>query len=445
MGDTPYKTKILPLRLRGPSAAGVRGASWPAPLMRASWREALRAHDFVPPAYRVICVQHTGGSAEWCSGNFTVGGGAQEYPDSSTWRTVHRTRVELTPGCALQVRVVALRSGPTERFSPPLWVADLLGGQARVLVGYTNTSADSASATVQLELPASNETDSWEPTTAGGSWGALVFRAANLVIPPGVNEYPADAARWSEATTVTLEIQHRGGARVVCVVVSEVPHRHVVAHDVEQVSIHGWPDADQPPDQRPQIESRDGLTYEEHRYGPHRSLEAAARQRAALGPVIASWGSYAEALAEVDDADTDPVQVTSTTFVGLSIGSAITSWATSNPGYSVAGHYARPMPENSPLRARTSASIPVRARVYARFTGAGSNTGYVKFQSTDRSSFLVTIPQSATWAWHTITAWIECSLGPDDTYPVLQDFARVTGGTMEIRAWSVVYGAVEVA
>jgi hypothetical protein len=229
------------------------------------------------------------------------------------------------------------------------------------------------------------------------------------------------------------------------VVVSEVPHKHVVAHDVEQVSIHGWADADQPPDQRPQVESRDGVTYEEHRYGPHRSLEAAARQRAALGPVIASWGSYAEALAEVDDTDTDPVQVTSTTFVGLSIGSAITTWATSNPGFSCSGHYARPMPENSPLRARTSASIPVRARVYARFTAAGSNTGYVKFQSTDRSSFTVAVPQSTSWAWHTITAWLECSRGPDDTYPVLQDFARVTGGTMEVRAWSICYGAVEVA
>ena len=101
------------------------------------------------------------------------------------------------------------------------------------------------------------------------------------------------------------------------------------------------------------------------------------------------------------------------------------------------------MPECSPLRARTSASIPVRIRVYARFSAAGSNTGYMKFQSTARSSCLVAISQATvgtTWTWIETTAWLECSTAPDDTYPVLHDFARVTGGTLEIRGWSLEYG-----
>lgn len=383
MANTPYKATPLPRRLKSGHPAAARGCSWPSPLMRAPWRDALRGHDFTPAAYRVVCVQHMGGSGEWAVGNFTLGGLAQDYPEVDVWRTVGRTIFELGAGCALQLRVIAVRSGPTEYTTDggATWNAGASGGSIRMNLSFDNLAADSTTAVAHLDLPASNETYAWEATTAGGSWGSLVFRAVQLIVPPETISAPAQQAKWSEDTTIGVEVQHLGGARVVAAVLSEVPRQHVVAHDTTDVTIHGWPEADQSPDLRPQIETRDGATYEDHRYGLSRSLIAAERQRTRLGPIIASWSAYAESLAEVTDTDTDPVQVTSTSFVGLSIGSAITSWSTDNPGYSISGHYARPMPENSPLRARTSASIPVRARVYARFTGAGANVGSVKFQS----------------------------------------------------------------
>jgi hypothetical protein len=444
MADTAYKSTKLPTRIAGGQPAAARGTSWPSPLMRAPWRDALRAADYIPAARRVVLVQQTGGSGEWAAGNFTVGGGAQEYPNSSSWRTVARGRFMLAPGNALQLRVVAVRSGPTERYIPAtgLWGVDAVGGALRAVVTWSQ-GADTGSSTAQLDLPASNETDSWEPTSTGGSWGALIFRGALLVLPDGFSFAPSEAAKWAERPRIDVEIQHRGGARVICAVLSEVPHTHTVAHDLEAVAVHGWPEQDQGPDLRPQIETRDGVTYEDHRFGPWRSMTAAATQRRSCGPLVASWGAYSEALAEVTDTEVDPISVTSSTFVGVSIGSTITSWATTNPGHSVSGHYARPMPECSPLRARTSASIPVRIRVYARFSAAGSNTGYMKFQSTARSSCLVAISQATvgtTWTWIETTAWLECSTAPDDTYPVLHDFARVTGGTLEIRGWSLEYG-----
>ena len=442
MANTPFKSTDLPKSIKGGNPAAARSCSSPAPLMRAPWRAAMRSHDFVPAAYRIVFTQRTGGSSEWAVGNFTIGGGSQEYPLADVWRTVARTRFELAPGCALQLRVIALRSGPTERFAGGGigWEEDASGGAVRVTADYANLAADTTSAVVQVELAPSNEDDAWEPTTAGGSWSALLFKSAQLVIPPETAGSPAQRSKWGEDTTITATFEHRGGARVISACLSEVPHVHVAEHDTTDVTIHGWPAADQGPDLRPQIETRDGTTYEDHRYGVSRSLIASERQRKRLGPILANWSAYAEALAEVTDTDTDPVVVTSKSYVGLSIGSAITTWSTDNPGYSISGHYSRPQPENSPLRARTSASIPVRARVYARFTTAGSNTGRVKFQTSTRSWLIVTISQSTTWAWYTITGWLECTLAPDDPWPVLCDFAKVTGATMEVRGWSLTYG-----
>ena len=127
----------------------------------------------------------------------------------------------------------------------------------------------------------------------------------------------------------------------------------------------------------------------------------------------------------------------------MSIGSAIKTWSTGNPGHVIAGHYARPMPENHALRLDGAAVLPVRAWVYARFTATGSNTGRVKFQTSGRSWLIVKVPQSASstaYAWHTITGWIECTAAADDGMPAVQDFAKVTGGTMEIGAWAIDYG-----
>ena len=98
MADTAYKSTKLPTRIAGGQPAAARGASWPSPLMRAPWRDALRAADYIPAARRVVLVQQTGGPGEWAAGNFTVGGGAQEYPNSSSWRTVARGRFMLAPG-----------------------------------------------------------------------------------------------------------------------------------------------------------------------------------------------------------------------------------------------------------------------------------------------------------------------------------------------------------
>jgi hypothetical protein len=450
MSNAQFKSAELPKTIKPGQTGAIAAVSAPSPLMSAPWKTALRGADFVPAAYRLVYSQHSGGSNEWAVGNFATDPlkVAPDYPDPETYRIVARTRFELAPGCALRVRAVAVRSGMTEAQDgdgdyPPFGA----GGSVRVSLDYTNVDSDTDSTEAELQLPASNETDGYEPTTAGGSWGALLFKAALLVHPDAAINSASEQAKWSEWPTVDAVFEQRGGARVIHTSLTEVPLRHVAAHTDEDVSIHGWPVGDQVPEQRPTIEAKDGATYEEHRFGVHRGLRTAERQTRRAGPIIAAWSSYTEAGAEIGDTENDAVSVASTTFVGLSIGSSVTSWSTNNPGHDIAGHYARPMPENLSERLDGAAAIPVRCRVYARFTTTGSNTGYVKFQSSARSWVTVAVPQNAvttSYAWHDVTGWLECTAAPDDDYPVLCDFARVTGGTMEVRDWAVEYGEYEV-
>ena len=72
----------------------------------------------------------------------------------------------------------------------------------------------------------------------------------------------------------------------------------------------------------------------------------------------------------------------------------------------------------------------------------------MRFQTTDRSLLDVKIDQAevgSTWTWVTWTGHIECRVAADDEWPNLMDFARVTGGTMEVRYWTFHWGDSPVA
>lgn len=450
MTNTEYKARTLPKHIKalGPEA---RLTSYPSPLFSGPWRQSFGASDHAPAAYRPVLSQHSGGPGEWLVGNAEPGP-TQNYPEADVWRTVMVVPSELAPGCALALRVVAVRSGSSVFFSgsDTGWVPYGVGGRLRVGVEFWGVSGDDDAASAEVMLPPSPEEYGAEPAAPPGvSWNHLVFGYVPVIHTDKVLAAdPYERALWSENTTIIATVQHEGGARVVHCSLTEVPYEHVVDHEEESnVSIHGWPPTIQPPE-RPQIEVRDGLDFEEHRFGTARGFAAALRQGQRFGSTIAAWTSYAENLAEPSDTDPDPVQVTSTSFVGLSVGSSITAWSTDAPGYDVAGHYCRRVPENLPTRLDGAAAIPVRCRVHARFTGSGSHTGVVRFQTSPRSWVDVEISQAevgTTWTWVTITGWLECGVAADDTWPVLVDFARVTGGTMEVRYWAIEFGGHKVA
>lgn len=449
MTNSQYKHRTLPKRIKsaGPEA---RLTSYPAPLFGGPWRQALGASDYTPAAYQPVLSQHGGGADKWLVGNDAPDDSPQNYPEAGVWRTVMVVPSELAPGCALALRVVAVRSGMSQADAGGIigWQPYGVTGRLRLGLEFWHTDGDDDTASAEVELPGSPEEHGAEPTSAGASWNHLVFGYVPIIHTAEVLAgQAADKALWSENVSIVATVQHQGGARVVHASLVEVPYEHVVAHTKEtDVSIHGWPPTLQPT-ARPQIEDRNGADFEEHRLGTARGFAAALRQSQRFGPTIAAWTSYAEDLAEVTDTEPDAVQITSTSFVGLSVNAAITEWSTDAPGYDVAGHYCRRAPENLPTRLDGAAAIPVRCRVHARFTGAGSNIGVVRFQTTSRSWVDVEIDQAevgTTWTWITVTGWLECGVAADDTWPVLVDFAKVTGGTLEVRYWRVMVGDFEV-
>jgi hypothetical protein len=449
MANTAYKVKELATGETSLSLSEIK-AAYPEPLKGDYWEADLASldHPFVR-SRRLVCSQHTGGSNGWLTDNTGDGGMVQKHPHPTTWRTIMRTKTTLSPGSALVFRVICIESGETETFYPSdgKWYFHGAKGSIRLNASYLNLANQTTTASFTKVLPAAE--DGLEYTGTGEAWNQIqCLCVLGFTHPAETTNNPSELSKWSEWPVVELEIQHQGGARIVHASVWEVPHTHSVGHLVEESSIHGWSPKGLPM-ARPQIEDVDGVTFEEHRFGSLRGFNAAYRQSQRLGPHVANWSAYSEKLTEVGDSENDPIQVTSTSWVGVSVGSAITSWSSSAPGFAIHAPPNGRVPENLHTRLRIdadsdgekyAAAIPVRCGVYARFTVGAGDFGYVKFQSSPRSMVIVPIAQVATYAWYEATGWLEASSSGLDFYPNLMDFAKVDSGTMEIRDWYVDYG-----
>jgi len=450
MANTAFKNKTLSKFPLAVSSAS-RLTSWPSPLLGSAWKGALTGIDSVPVAYRQVVSQHTGGADQFMVLSSAPSSLSQDYPEPDLKRAISSTRCQLAPGCAHAVRVVAVRSGMTQKWqaSPPEWIETGVQGRVEVTIGYRNKDGvpDTDSVMASIQLAPSQEDDGAESAVAGGAWGQLLFGYVPLVRPSDAVDDFFEQVKWAEDTTVTITVDHYGGARVIHCSVVEIPHEHVVFHQDTTTAIHGWPSSI-PPLARPQVAADDGADYEEHRFGTSRGFAAASKASQELGPKIASWTAYGEDVAEITDTTPDAITTSSTTFVGLSMGTTITAWSADHPGFDIAGHYAQRSPECLATRLDGAAAIPVRVRVHARFSGAGSNTGVIRFQTTERSWVEIEVDQSTvgtTWTEITTTGWLESSVAVDDPEPVLVDLCKTTGGTLEVRYWDLEFGDQAIA
>lgn len=442
MTDTPYKRTEPPLTFAAPAPAKV---SSPAGLYSPPFADALRAQDTVLGARRIIASSHMGGSGEWLTPSKSITDGAQNMP-TDVWRTVGRDRTELAPAQAIEGRILAIPSGPVVWYdaSEGKWKYAKAGGRVRWTISHDN-GPDSGETVLERNLPASDLQHQLEPQGEGQAWLDLQHHYMPPARPSGASDSLANASKWSEPHTLTITCEHRGGPRVIAAILAEVPTEHVVQHDTDETTLHDYSVTQgQPhPDVYPQTSSVDGASYEERRNGTRRGLLVAERQRSRIvpGPII--WTSYAERTTGVDDVESDPVQISTTYDVRIStpVDTGQAYWDPAATGWDLTGHYAARAPEGLASRVTESRSLPVLARVYARFTTTGPQTGRVTWASSARSRIGVTITAASTsWAWWSVRGWLEATATPDDPYPLVQDFARRTSGTLEIRAWSLTIG-----
>jgi hypothetical protein len=439
MSDTKYK-KTEPTRDQLAPASSL-DLSYPSELRRPPAEAMAVAQDsIVASGRRLLFSRTTGGAHEFLVDNTATGGGTQGKPDAVTWRRVGEARTEQAPGTALVVRFLAAPAGASEYFDALNWPLSGVGGESRVIVTWTNEDGQTATATAARTWLGEEDADGAEQQDPGAQWSQLQHFVVPVMRPPDVANDLAEAAKFSEWVTVDIVCEDKGGARVIHISVWEVPASHVNEHDDEETTYTGSSTSWET--NRPQIEAADGATFEEHRYGIFRSMDVAARQSARVGPMVAQWTAYDERAAAPADADVTPKTTTSTTNVRISNGTN-TTWNTNAVGWFVMG--TGRAPENLPPRVSGASSIPVLCRVLARFAAAGTGTGTIRWQPTDRSWVELTLDRAVvgtTYGWFEVRGWIEASISSDDFWPCLQDFFRVTGaGTeLEVRAWTVSYG-----
>jgi hypothetical protein len=434
MANTQWKEVKLPLVRTPQSAADL---SYPAQLYRLPFVRALQSQDTVLAGRRQVLQVGTGGSLEWQAGDGPSGGLSQNQPDPEDWRTVGESVVTLSPGACLELRALALPSGGTQTFIPALgtWEAHGAAAAIRLIVSYS-TPTGSQSVTIERPIPTSSlAADGAETPDAGAGWGELqhIFVGS---IRPKLNTLDKIADR-SEGTTVTVTLAYRGGARVIHASVCEVPDQHASSHDTGDTlgpsTAHDWPPELGIPHKIPQLKGVDGATYDEPRFGTDRGMSVAERQTRRLGPVFWAWSSRAERLDEVTDTDPNPLEITSTSWVHW-LDAAVTEWDPDAPGWDLCAAYCK-TPNNLSTRLYgNAAAIPVRVRVHARWTtNLGVKIGTVRIQSTPRSWVELVIPESTAWKWHEAIAYLEANVTARDAFAIVQPFAKVSAGTMQIR------------
>lgn len=443
MSDTEYKTKALVgLHPIYPAIGGL------APNTRCRWSPlgALgRAQDTVPASSRrIVASWSLSGANEWAQpdGSSNPGvlgaGSPQNYP-TDDWRTLGSYVANVTPGCELRAHVMFCPAGLTVKLVAGGYVSDGAWAEARVAATWHNGGASDGPNYHAITMPGSalGTYGGGESTADAGNWSGLQHRKIDGIRPDGFASSPPVGATYSEWSWVELDLEVRGGARVVGFIVYEVPLAHVSNHDeAGLLSVHAMP---QGPalTPSPMTTAPDGTSYEEHRHGTRRVAQVAARQSDRLGPRIMQWTAWDEtSIDTLTDTGPDPVTVTSTSFVSL-LNASITAYNLDNPGWVVAGAHAQlhRLCDRALIMRGEAAVVPVRVRVDA---SRSAGTGTVRV----RCGLYEWVDVSITGARdvYEATGYLESQVHADHDAPPLEVFALVASGTLSIYGISIDFG-----
>jgi hypothetical protein len=351
----------------------------------------------------------------------------QVYPLATAERILARQRVRVTPGYYFQIRGLFLPTGPAQQFTLGEWKEGKPGGSVRIDVTWSN-GFDTSSNSVKINPAGSLLEYKALPTATGGCWDVLEVKEASLFSPqePG----------WTEGLTADITIVAIGGARPLDIVVYESPALAVHDDTHREGTVSGY--VSPLPIEYPIT----GQSYPTQAvFGSHQANKSIGDQRSVWGPVLFNWSSWNEDTAAVTATEGAAVSVTQTAFRDLS-STGITSYASTNPGWSVAsGAYARNIEQSGSLELRDkNGCIPVTVRAWARVTSV-AHTGTIRFQTADYAYRDLTVTGSTAFQWYSGLAWIRVPVHAslDSLLQVLCKVGGV-GQVMEVRHVSVEYG-----
>jgi hypothetical protein len=397
--------------------------------------QAMAALDTLVSSCRVLA----GTGLYGCSTFTTPDGEPAEYMgspriyfDEVTSRIGPRMyNVPLTPGHVVELRVLALPSGPTQLDQGTNdFVESGRGGTITMEVTYTNAALDTVTKTVSVSPPASVALYGAEPASCHS---ALSWHAA-AAWPWAALPSAADIEKWSMATA-SIVVRYEGSPRVVDLAVVERPSQIVV--DVESSL---WPTAmytqagqpyaelpsDYPIERLSTLDAGGGLE------AIHRALEQHGKQ---LGPCLAWWSSAREELNTLSswisydgtgDDEAPAVSGTGSTFTNIPYSTAPP--LSGLPGFMLGGYARQARDGNAWLDGRTGV-LPVWLVVYS-----DAPTGVFQFRAGDSEWSAVNVAGSATgFDWTIAPGWIEVGVGPEDA-PIGRFYCKTPSGTWYVRA-----------
>lgn len=360
-----------------------------------------------------------------------VGTVSQVYPTSISSRVMLRTKSQVTPGYQLVARGIFARSGPCQRqnVEPAGWFEAEAVAYVMITVSLFN-GTDTVSESKSLQPKWSSKPYKALTSGAGGAFDDL--EELSVTFNPSK---ALDTVGWTEHVECTITVYAFGGVRPVDVMVFEQPYKAVHDDTHREGTISGFP----VPGKASGLEyAITGLAFDDGdpRMGSVQANKTMRDQRRIYGPRLMDWTSWNEDIAAVTVTESDPLTVTSTSFADIRGG--ISSWASTNPGWSLSsGGTARLIEHNGPLELRNkNGVVPVLIRFYAKMGSVG-HSATVRFQSQTYSlrDFTVT---GTSYTWYQGLAWLRCGVHQTDP-SVLQVLAKCAGvgQTMSIRYASV--------
>jgi hypothetical protein len=361
-------------------------------------RKVWKAQDSQVCSQRVLAEYHLDGSNSWAVPTGTVDPTtANAYPELNTWRTVAVHHARLTPGCVLSMHCIYCPAGLTQLNAGGIigWISKGAWAHLRATVTWTNgASSVTTEHTISMEGSLKGDWGGAENTAASSDWSSLKEQTIALMVPTDFDTDPATAVLYSEWTEVEIELEVRGGERIVHAIVHEVPYVHWQDHDdAGLLTVHGAATGNLDKPRMPQTKARDGATFDDNRKGTRRALQAMQRQGERLGPRILQWAANSHATTAWSIGDQSPLGVSgSATALRNAFDTSLSGYNEAHPGWIVAGSMAQLHRLNGELFMRGRAAVvPVRVIVDCERTTTSS---LLRLQSSVFEWIDITIPAS---------------------------------------------------
>lgn len=362
-------------------------------------REAL--YSQMPPLHvgrRILLTAGLMGNAEFLVIDGTNPHNASKvYPNSNASRIMAYTKVRLTPGYNIKASGIFVPSGPcqTSTSSGGFYEESQNVGYVEILITINN-GISTASGTINLMLPASNETYKAIKSGSGGAWTVMIKQEGVCSIPE------IGTIGWVENVTAELTIKAWGGARPVDICVYEIPNIAIHDETHRECTIPAY---------LKDVTSKFAMTGKEYtgnaRGGSHQLSKTMIDYKKVCGPTIFQWSPWNEFVNTISQTEGTAVTSTSTTYADIT-NSTTSTWSITNPAWSMScGSYGGNIEQSGPIEIENNSCVPVLCRAYMKGGGVGV-TGTVKFQTADYSLCELSTT-SATYVWVEKLAWLRCA------------------------------------